>query len=106
MAHRGLWILAEKIAVFKLNAEHVALDFVNTLDDRFAAGGPVEKLRSYEHLIRFCRQAGVLTAGEAGRLCALPASAQERGLRAATELRELLARIFYRAVEGRGPRPD
>lgn len=106
MAHRGLWILAEKIAAFKLNAEHVALDFVNTLDDRFAAGGPVEKLRSYEHLIRFCRQAGLLTAGEAGRLCGLPASAQERGLRAATELRELLARIFYRAVEGRSPRPD
>jgi predicted RNA-binding Zn ribbon-like protein len=66
----------------------------------------VEKLRSYEHLVRFCRQAGLLTAGEAGRLCGLPASAQERGLRAATELRELLARIFYRAVEGRSPRPD
>ena len=66
MAYRGLWILSEKIAPFKMNAEHVALDFVNTLDDRFAESGPVEKLRSYEHLVRFCRQAGLVGATDAG----------------------------------------
>jgi predicted RNA-binding Zn ribbon-like protein len=89
--------------LFKLNAEHVALDFVNTLDDRYAPGGPRELLPSYADLIRFCRQAGILTHAEAARLSALPGPSQEKALRSAIELRELLARVFYRWVEGRSP---
>jgi predicted RNA-binding Zn ribbon-like protein len=89
--------------LFKLNAEHVALDFVNTLDDRYASGGPRELLPSYADLIRFCRQAGILTHAEAARLSALPRASQEKALRSAIELRELLARVFYRWVEGRPP---
>jgi predicted RNA-binding Zn ribbon-like protein len=89
--------------LFKLNAEHVALDFVNTLDDRYASGGPRELLSSYADLIRFCRQAGILTHAEAARLSALPRASQEKALRSAIELRELLARVFYRWVEGRSP---
>ena len=88
---------------FKLNAEHVALDFVNTLDDRYAPGGPRELLPSYADLIRFCRQAGILTHAEAARLSPLPGASQEKALRSAIELRELLARVFYRWVEGRPP---
>jgi predicted RNA-binding Zn ribbon-like protein len=88
---------------FKLNAEHVALDFVNTLDDRYAPGGPRELLPSYADLIRFCRQAGIVTHAEATRLSALPGASQEKALRSAIELRELLARVFYRWVEGRSP---
>jgi predicted RNA-binding Zn ribbon-like protein len=88
---------------FKLNAEHVALDFVNTLDDRYAPRGPRELLPSYADLIRFCRQAGILTHAEAARLSALPGASQERAQRSAIELRELLARVFYRWVEGRSP---
>jgi predicted RNA-binding Zn ribbon-like protein len=88
---------------FKLNAEHVALDFVNTLDDRYAAGGPRELLPTYGDLLRFCREAGILTYAEAARLSELPVASQEKGLRSAIELRELLARIFYRWVEGRPP---
>ena len=88
---------------FKLNAEHVALDFVNTLDDRYAPGGPRELLPSYADLIRFCRQAGLVTQAEAARLSALPGASQEKALRSAIELRELLARVFYRWVEGRSP---
>ena len=89
--------------LFKLNAEHVALDFVNTLDDRYAPGGPRELLPSYADLIRFCRQAGILTHAEAARLSPLPGASQEKALRSAIELRELLARVFYRWVEGRPP---
>lgn len=89
--------------LFKLNAEHVALDFVNTLDDRYAPRGPRELLPSYADLIRFCRQAGILTQAEAARLSALPGASQERALRSAIELRELLARVYYRWVEGRPP---
>ena len=88
---------------FKLNAEHVALDFVNTLDDRYAPRGPRELLPSYAELIRFCRQAGILTHAEAARLSPLPGASQEKALRSAIELRELLARVFYRWVEGRSP---
>ena len=88
---------------FKLNAEHVALDFVNTLDDRYAPSGPRELLPSYADLIRFCRQAGILTQAEVARLSALPGASQERALRSAIELRELLARVFYRWLEGRSP---
>ncbi|HEY2002028.1 MAG TPA: ABATE domain-containing protein [Acidobacteriaceae bacterium] len=88
---------------FKLNAEHVALDFVNTLDDRYTPGGPREVLPSYADLIRFCRQAGMVTHAEAARLSALPGASQERALRSAIELREMLARVFYRGVEGRPP---
>jgi predicted RNA-binding Zn ribbon-like protein len=88
---------------FKLNAEHVALDFVNTLDDRYAAGGPRELLPTYGDLLRFCREAGILTYAEAARLSELPVASQEKGLRSAIELRELLARVFYRWVEGRPP---
>lgn len=89
--------------LFKLNAEHVALDFVNTLDDRYAPRGPRELLPSYADLIRFCRQAGILTHAEAARLSALSGASQEKALRSAIELRELLARVFYRWVEGRPP---
>jgi predicted RNA-binding Zn ribbon-like protein len=89
--------------LFKLNAEHVALDFVNTLDDRYAPRGPRELLPSYADLIRFCRQAGILTHAEAVRLSALPGASQEKALRSAIELRELLARVFYRWLEERSP---
>jgi predicted RNA-binding Zn ribbon-like protein len=92
-----------KKAPFKLNAEHVALDFVNTLDDRYAPGGPRELLPTYADLLRFCRQAGILTHAEAARLSTLPEAAQEKGLRSAIDLRELLARVFYSAVREASP---
>ena len=95
-----------KKAPFKLNAEHVALDFVNTLDDRFKPAGPSELLPSYAELLRFCRQAGILTHAEAARLTTLPEPSQEKSLHSAIELRELLARVFYRWAEGAPPAAD
>ena len=92
-----------KTSPFKLNAENVALDFVNTLDDRYASGGPRELLPGYADLLRFCRQAAVLTQIQSNRLSALPKASREKSLASAIELRELLARIFYRLVEGRAP---
>ena len=91
---------------FKLNADSVALDFVNTLDDRYAPDGPRELMPGYGDLLRFCRQAGILTQTESARLSALPRAAQEKSLSAAHGLRELLARIFYRLVDGRSPSAD
>jgi predicted RNA-binding Zn ribbon-like protein len=95
-----------KKAPFKLNAEHVALDFVNTLDDRYKPGGPLELLPTYTDLLRFCRQADLLTHAEAARLSTLPEASQEKGLRSAIELRELLARVFYRWLDEQSPSGD
>jgi predicted RNA-binding Zn ribbon-like protein len=95
-----------KKAPFKLHAEHVALDFVNTLDDRYTPGGPRELLPAYTDLLRFCRQAGLLTHAEAARLNTLPKASQEKGLRSAIELRELLARVFYRWLDEESPSGD
>ena len=95
-----------KKAPFKLNAEHVALDFVNTLDDRYTPGGPRELLPTYADLLRFCRQAALLTHAEAARLNTLPEVSQEKGLRSAIELRELLARVFYRWLDEESPSAD
>lgn len=95
--------MSEKKPPFKLNAEDVALDFVNTLDDRFAPSGPRELLPSYAELLRFCRQAGVLTQTEAARLNAMPAASQNGALHEAIELREMLARLCYGWLEGKPP---
>ena len=51
--------------VFKLLADHVALDFVNTLDDRFAPDAQVEKFESYADVLRFAEQANLLTRAQA-----------------------------------------
>ncbi|MFL6426891.1 MAG: CGNR zinc finger domain-containing protein [Acidobacteriaceae bacterium] len=92
-----------KKALFKLNAEHVALDLVNTLDDRYTPGGPRELLPTYADLLRFCRQSDILTHAEGARLSTLSEPSQEKGLHAAIELRELFARVFYRWAEGASP---
>ena len=93
----------QKKTPFKLNAENAALDFVNTLDDRFAPGGPRELLTGYADLLQFCEQTGILKHSEIARLSALSKASQESSLHTTIELRELLARIFYRLIEGRGP---
>lgn len=95
--------MPEKNAPFKLNAEHVALDLVNTLDDRFVPDGPRELLPSYAELLRFCCQAGLLTRAEAARLNALPAASQNAALREALALREMLARICYGWLDAKPP---
>ena len=49
-------------AAFQLSGGHPALDFVNTLDNRFALDGPVELLRGYADLLAFVQQSGLLSA--------------------------------------------
>ena len=45
---------------FELIAGHPALDLVNTLDWRFRIDGPDELLASYDDLLRFSAQCGLL----------------------------------------------
>ncbi|HWW33245.1 MAG TPA: CGNR zinc finger domain-containing protein [Steroidobacteraceae bacterium] len=87
-------------ALFSLCGGHAALDFVNSLDDRFGAPGPVERLADYRTLLRFAVATGLLDAGRARRLARLGPGAAGRAMRAARELREALAAALYAWVDG------
>jgi predicted RNA-binding Zn ribbon-like protein len=87
---------------FQLVAGNAALDFVNTLDNRYAPGGAIELLESYENVLRFASQAGLIRAEGADQLTrGLAASEAGRLLHEARELREAMAGVFYSVLEGR-----
>jgi predicted RNA-binding Zn ribbon-like protein len=88
---------------FELVAGHVALDLVNTLDDRFSETGPEELLASYEDLLRFATQSELLTESQVKKLKRAEATHEERALvlGQARELREALAEVAYAQLEGR-----
>ena len=89
---------------FELIAGDASLDFVNTLDWRFRESGTEELIGSYDELIGFCEQSGELTAKQArGLRREVSASAGEKVLRAARELREAAAEFFYSELEERKP---
>jgi predicted RNA-binding Zn ribbon-like protein len=92
---------------FELSGGHPALDLVNTLDDRFHAGGPKELLNGYDDLLRFGQQTQLLTLPQVRLLssAASPAAAAS-AVRAARQLREALAATLYRIVDSRPPRAD
>ena len=76
---------------FELLADHSALDFANTLDERFTPGGPVERLASYERVVAFAEQTGILSEAEAARLRREVADSKAaQTLTRATELREAI----------------
>ena len=92
---------------FELIAGHAALDFVNTLDDRFHPGSQLERLRDYGDLLRFAEQAHLLDAAQARHLTrSVSPGTAVRALRGARELREALAGILYAAVDGGVPRSE
>jgi predicted RNA-binding Zn ribbon-like protein len=89
---------------FELIAGDVSLDLVNTLDWRFRASGTEELLTDYGALVGFCEQPGILTAKQVrGLRREVSASAGEKILRAARELREAAAEFFYAELEERKP---
>ena len=88
---------------FQLVAGHVALDLINTLDNRFLETGPDELLTSYEGLLRFATQSELLTERQAKKLKRADASQAERELtlKQVKELREALAEVAYAQFEGK-----
>src|SRR5215472_6773653 len=87
--------------VFELIAGHPALDFVNTLDDRFGVGGPKDLLESYADLVSFTEQSGLLPPKKGARLMREQnGKACERGLHEARHVREALASVLYAFVDG------
>jgi predicted RNA-binding Zn ribbon-like protein len=91
-------------APFDLCGGHPALDFVNSLDDRFDPVGPKELLTDYGVLLRFAGETGLLNLPQGRGLArAVSTAAASRVLRSARELREALAAVLYAQAEERIP---
>jgi predicted RNA-binding Zn ribbon-like protein len=89
---------------FSLCGGHPALDWVNSLDNRFRSDGPDELLQSYADLLRFTEQSALLTAPQSQHLARTVAQATAtRTLRSALDLREAAATIIYQALDGTAP---
>lgn len=88
---------------FELIAGHVALDLVNTLDERFRDNGPEERLSNYEDLLRFTTQSELLSERQARKLKRAETSQTERAqiLNQVRELRETLANVAYAQLDGK-----
>jgi predicted RNA-binding Zn ribbon-like protein len=84
---------------FQLLADHPALDFVNTLDNRFSAV-PKELLNNYGDLLQFAEKSGVLGAKNSAALALhCNDSAARKVLRSALRVREALASAFYASID-------
>jgi predicted RNA-binding Zn ribbon-like protein len=91
---------------FDLCAGHPALDFVNSLDNRFRADGPLELLADYRDLLRFMVQSELLGTQQARVLTkTVDQDAAARALQSARELREATAAALYGSLDRRPPPP-
>jgi predicted RNA-binding Zn ribbon-like protein len=86
-------------------APDLCLTFANTVEWR-AGGRPVEGLPSYERLVDWSRDHGLIKEGEAERLMGAAgrrATEAHEALASAIELRETIYRIFSRTAHGQDP---
>ena len=88
---------------FQLVAGHPALDLVNTLDWRFRPFGSEELLNSYEDLLRFTEQCGLIMPAEVGEFATSTPVKKRRSVSSTKELRECLASICYAITDGQAP---
>ncbi|HEY6515676.1 MAG TPA: CGNR zinc finger domain-containing protein [Steroidobacteraceae bacterium] len=86
---------------FDLCGGHPALDFVNSLDNRFDGSGCREGLQHYADLLRFTAETQLLHSAEVAQ--AVTRQAAARALRAGRILREALAEALYAMVDQRPP---
>jgi len=89
---------------FQLVAGNLALDFANTLDNRYDPERLVDLLSTYERFLEFARQSGTITQQQARKLRA-ETSARDRGrtLERVIELRETLYFLFESVATGKPP---
>jgi predicted RNA-binding Zn ribbon-like protein len=90
---------------FELIADNVALDFVNTVDHRNT--NPKELIESYNDLLRFAEDCGVLQHGLVDTLIERSYVAKDRAqdvLVRAREMREAMHEVF-RAIQRKKPVP-
>jgi predicted RNA-binding Zn ribbon-like protein len=90
---------------FQLIAGHLALDFVNTLDYRYAPDRRIDLLPTYERFLVFCRQSAVMTTFQLRVLHEhTNTSVAQRTLNRVIECREALYFLILAAVTGQRPK--
>jgi predicted RNA-binding Zn ribbon-like protein len=88
---------------FEFTADNLCLDFTNTVNNR-AGERPEELLKSYDALLQWSIEAGVLTAKLADRMRTLAKEAPGRAqsvTREAVQLRDAIFHIFMAVAEHR-----
>ena len=88
---------------FDWSGGHPALDFINTLDDRFSSE-PKELMKNYIDLARFGADTGILSDQQADHFLEKSMQSRERAeeaLRAAIELREAMYGVFWSLIQKR-----
>jgi predicted RNA-binding Zn ribbon-like protein len=89
---------------FQLVAGNLALDFANTLDNRYHPKQRIDLLLTYERFLRFGVQSGIITGKQAHRLLAeTNPRAAGRRLERVIELRETLYFLFKSMATGKQP---
>lgn len=94
--------------IFDLCGDHLALDFANTLGER-EAPVPREHLQSYQDLLAFARQTGLLDRMAVTRLRRLADARPDAAaavVEAARVFREAIYRLFAAVADGLVPEPD
>ena len=92
--------------LFDLCGGHPALDFVNSLDNRFRDDGPDEMLASYGDLLRFLEEVGLLDTQRVRFLKrSVTTETGERALQSVRALREVTSSVFYAVVAAIPPAP-
>ena len=89
---------------FQIIAGEIALDFINTLDNRPLAGRQKELLLTYQHLIAWAEQAGAIPHSQYASLFHQAESRPDEAeavLRSAVELRESLYRVMQSVLKKR-----
>lgn len=89
---------------FQLVAGHLALDFANTLDNRYDPERRLDLLPTYERFLAFTKESGVITGKQVRKLL-LKTSERDarRALDQILELRETLYFLFRSVATGQMP---
>jgi predicted RNA-binding Zn ribbon-like protein len=90
--------------LFDLCGGHPALDFVNSLDNRYREDGPNEMLTSYADLLRFLTETHLLDPHRARVLSkSVAPDTAERVIQSVRALREATAAVLYSTLGGEPP---
>ncbi len=92
-----------KSCEFKLVAGHAALDFANTLDNRYDPPNAMDLLASYEDLLGFCEQSAVITRAQAEALARRGERDKQDALQTARALREAIEGLFSSKARDKTP---
>jgi predicted RNA-binding Zn ribbon-like protein len=92
---------------FQLVAGHLALDFANTLDNRYDRERLFDLLPTYERFLAFATQAGVIRKRQARKLLLETSKhTASHTLEEVIELRETLYFLFQSVATGKPPGPS